>query len=117
MDELDVVFLRSDQKQKQTPAQQAELQQLRQSKADADDAREASEADRRTCMALESKCRELGASDVDVAAARVPRRTVLETVRAHREVCGLICALVVLLDPAPLRVGIGLGALGVLALM
>ena len=87
------------------------------SKADADDAREASEADRRTCMALESKCRELGASDVDVAAARVPRRTVLETVRAHREVCGLACALVVLLDPAPLRVGIGLGALGVLAVL
>jgi hypothetical protein len=87
------------------------------SRADADDARTASEADRRACMALEAKCRELGASDVDVAAARGPRRTVLEAVRAHREVCGLVCALVVLLDPAPLRVGIGLGALGVLAVL
>ena len=68
-------------------------------------------------MALEAKCRELGATDGDVAAARVRRRTVLEAVRAHREVCGLVCALVVLLDPAPLRVGIGLGALGVLAVL
>ena len=54
------------------------------SRADADDARKASEADRRACMALEAKCRELGASDVDVAAARVPRRTVPEAIRAHR---------------------------------
>ena len=87
------------------------------SRADADDARKASEADRRACMALEAKCRELGATDVDITAARVRRRTVPEAVRAHREVCGLVCALVVLLDPSPVRVGVGLGALGVLALM
>ena len=87
------------------------------SRADADDLRKQSEADRRACVALEATCRDLGASDVDITAARAPRRTVPEAVRAHREVCGLVCALVVLLDPAPVRVGVGLGALGVLALM
>ena len=49
-------------------------------------------------MALEATCRELGATDVDITAARAPegrswRRS------GRTAVCGLVCALVVLLDP------------------
>ena len=42
------------------------------SRADADDARKASETRTAAPVALEAKCRDLGATDVDITAARVP---------------------------------------------
>lgn len=85
--------------------------------ADARSAKADAAADRQSCRALEAQCRLLGASDAAIAAARAPRPSVLARVRAHREVCGLACALAVLADPSPWRVGLGLGALGALAVV
>ena len=84
------------------------------SRADADDLKAIRGGPPRLC-GPRSEVSGLGASDVDITAARRPRRTVLgRSGRTSR--CGLVCALSCCCTSPP-RVGVGLGALGVLALM